>query len=107
MYFVSKGNLFDFLIKLFVIYKSVRYILPSFKSRPFVLGEVQNRFSVWRLSCILDRKDFGDFFIYKSPRYFLPSGESVGFSVKENKLKIYFQDGGLGGHLGFSLLERF
>ena len=43
------------------------------------------------------------FFIYKSPRCFLASLESIGLAVQEKKRKIDFQDGGHGGHLGFSI----
>ena len=66
-------------------------------NRPFASGEEsKNRFSRWR-----PRKDFSYFWSKKSPRCFLPGFESNGFSVQKKKRKIYFQDGGHGGHLRF------
>ena len=41
--------------------------------------------------------------IYKSPPCFLAGLESIGLSVQEKERKIYFQDGGHGGHLGFQI----
>ena len=41
--------------------------------------------------------------MHKSPRCFLPSFKSIGISVQEKKLKINFQDGGHGSHLGFPI----
>ena len=74
---------------------------------PFSSGEeAKNRFSrwlPWRPSWISDRHDVSYFFIYKSPRCFLASLASIGLSVQEKKQKKYFQDGGLGGHLGFPI----
>ena len=40
------------------------------------------------------------FLIYQSSQYFL---WNIGLSVQEKKFKIYFQDGGHGGHLEFSI----
>ena len=39
--------------------------------------------------------------IYKSPQCCLPSLKTIGISVQEKKFKIYYQDGGHGGHLEF------
>ena len=41
--------------------------------------------------------------IYKFPRYFLLRFESIRLLVQETKRKIYFQDGGHGGLVGFSI----
>ena len=38
-----------------------------------------------------------------SPRCFLPCFKSVGLSAQEKKRNIDFQEGGHGGHLGFSI----
>ena len=57
----------------------------------------------WRPAWISDRHNFSYSFIYKSSRCFLASLESTGLSVQEKKRKIDFQDGGHGGHLGFSI----
>ena len=43
------------------------------------------------------------FLIYKPPRYFLSNFESICLWVQK-KLNIDFQNGGRGGHLGFSIL---
>ena len=40
---------------------------------------------------------------YKPPWYFLPSFESIGLSDQEKKLKIDFQHGSYGDHLGFPI----
>ena len=43
------------------------------------------------------------FLIYMSPWYFIPSFKSIGLSVQEKQLKKDVQDGGYGGHIGFSI----
>ena len=65
---------------------------------------MNNRFSRWP-SWTSTQNNFTFFFflIYKLPQCFLPSFESAGLSVQEKKRKIDFQDGGNGGHLGFSI----
>ena len=57
------------------------------------------------MAAILDFQSarFKLFLIYKSPQCFLASLKSIGLSVQEKKRKIDFQDGGHGGHLGFSI----
>ena len=48
----------------------------------------------------MDWNNFSYFLIYKSLQYFLPSFQSIGLSVQEKRLKIDYQDGSHGGHLG-------
>ena len=60
----AAADILDFLserLKLFSLFKSPQYFLPSFDNWPFGSGEVQNRFSKWtsrRPSWISDRNDF-------------------------------------------------
>ena len=69
-------------------------------NRSCVSGEeVKNIFSRWRPSWSFIGTILA-IFIYKSPRCFVPSFKSVGLSVQK-KLKIDFQDGHHGRHLGF------
>ena len=52
-------------------------------------------FKVGAMVAILDSKSeqFKHLFIYKSPRCFLPSFKSIGISIQEEQLKIYFPIG--------------
>ena len=72
---------------------------------PLSSEEAQNWFSRWppsQPSWITDRNYLNYFFLSTShPTCFLPSFESIALLVQEKKLKIDFQDGCHGNHLGF------
>ena len=57
------------------------------------------------MAAILDFRSarFHLFFYLQVTRFFLASFESIGLSVLEKKRKIDFQNGGQGGHFGFTI----
>ena len=83
----------------------VSLILPTkFKANwPFSLGvDFRNRFSrwqPWRTSWISNQNNFSYFWSTSTP--VLPIKFRVNWPFLQEKLKIDFQDGSNGGHLGF------
>ena len=89
---------------LFLLCKTPRCYLPSFKSVGFSVQKKKRKINFQDGRHLgSDWNDFNYVLLYKTRRFFLPSFKSVGFLVQKKKRKKDFQDSSRGGHLGFPI----
>ena len=91
----------DFQSQLFLMYKSHRYFLPSFKSIGLSVQQKKFQIHFWNGGGGGHAEfPLGMIFAILSTSYFLSSFELIGLLVQE-KFKIDFQNGNSSSHLGF------